>query len=417
MGPLRVYFQGSLLLIPGVVDLATLRNNFGGAVMRILHVTVEYPPVIYGGLGTAVGGVVEASAGAGLQVAVLLVRDAPGAGYGGVPPANRNSEVIGAGGPPVVTVGWADAASTAVALTRAWRPDVLHLHVFWLWRLAEEVRRATGVPVVYTVHSLDRAEYEVGEGPPECLTQWDLQAATIGGADRVIALTSSERTLVSTYCPDATPRVRVVGNGISINRTARRSSSAAAPLVLFSGRFVDRKGIRDLLAAIPTVLAAAPTTRFVLAGGARGETAEQMDRWWRPSSLEGDPRVTFTGWLNAEEMTAWYRKADILVVPSWYEPFGMVVLEGMLHGLAIAAANVGGPSEILVDGVTGRLFPPRDVAALSQVLIALAGSRSARRRLGRQARLEVTRSWAWPRILPTLCNVYYELTPVERGAA
>src|SRR5215203_166500 len=158
----------------------------------------------------------------------------------------------------------------------------------------------------------------------------------------------------------------------------------------------NRKGIRDLLAAIPTVLTAAPTTCFVLAGGARGQTAAQMDRWWRPSGLEGDPRVTFTGWLDAEEMAAWYGKADILVVPSWYEPFGMVVLEGMLHGLAIAAANVGGPSEILVDGVTGRLFPPRDVPALGQVLIELAGSRSVRRRLGRQARREVARCWAWP---------------------
>jgi len=385
--------------------------------MRVLHVTVEYPPVIYGGLGTAVGGVVQASIGDGLEVTVLLVRDGSGAGYGGVPPVENASEVVAIGGPRVVTVGWAEAASVAVELTRAWGPDVLHLQVFWLWPLVDAVRRETGVPVVYTVHSLDRAEYEVGEGPPECLTQWDLQAATIGGADRVIALTARERTLVSMYCPDATPRVRVLGNGITINRIVRRSSSHAAPLVLFSGRFVDRKGIRDLLAAIPTVLTAAPTTCFALAGGARGQTAAQMDRWWRPSGLERNPRVTFTGWLDAEEMAAWYGKADILVVPSWYEPFGMVVLEGMLHGLAIAAANVGGPSEILVDGVTGRLFPPRDVPALGQVLIELAGSRSVRRRLGRQARREVARSWAWPRVLPTLRSVYHELTPMEGSAA
>ena len=271
--------------------------------------------------------------------------------------------------------------------------------------------------MVYTVHSLDRAEYEVGEGPPECLTQWDLQAATITGADRVIALTASERRLVSAYCPDASSRVRVVGNGIAINRTTRRPSTPGGPVVLFSGRFVDRKGIRDLLAAIPTVLAAVPATRFVLAGGARGSTAQEMDRWWRPSGLEGDARVTFTGWLDGEEMTDWYRTADVLVVPSWYEPFGMVVLEGMLHGLAIAAADVGGPSEILVDGVTGRLFPPRDATALTHVLIQLAGSRSLRRRLGRQARAEVSRSWAWPLVLPGLRNVYDELAPVERSAA
>jgi glycosyltransferase involved in cell wall biosynthesis len=78
--------------------------------------------------------------------------------------------------------------------------------------------------------------------------------------------------------------------------------------------------------------------------------------------------VYFTGWLSAEELAAWYQKADILVVPSWYEPFGMVVLEGMLYGLPIVASNIGGPAEILGDGRTGILVPPRDPAALAAYL-------------------------------------------------
>src|SRR5215475_10689153 len=100
--------------------------------MRILHMTVEYPPVIYGGLGTAVGGLVQASAAAGLDARVLLVNDGAGAGYrpaaatGPVPHAEAEGEV------PVVTTKWAAAHQQASALIRAWRPDVLHLHVFWL---------------------------------------------------------------------------------------------------------------------------------------------------------------------------------------------------------------------------------------------------------------------------------------------
>lgn len=298
-----------------------------------------------------------------------------------------------------------------MTLIRAWRPDVLHLHVFWLWPVVAALQRDTGVPVVYTVHSLDRAEYEMGHGPPECLTQWEAQAATIRGADRIITLTRSEQNLVAEYCPDACAKVRVVGNGIAVPAAATRSLRSGGPLVLFTGRFVDRKGVRELLAAIPRVLTASPRTRFVLAGGQRGCTAEQMDRWWRPEQLRGCTRVEFTGWLGVEQMTGWYRRAAVLVVPSWYEPFGMVVLEGMLHGVAIAAADVGGPAEILTHDVTGLLFRPRDVPALADALVQLVTNAPLRRRLGQAGQHEVRKSWAWPRILDQMRRVYQEIVP------
>ena len=61
-------------------------------------------------------------------------------------------------------------------------------------------------------------------------------------------------------------------------------------------------------------------------------------------------------WLTSEQLAAWYTRADILVVPSWYEPFGMVILEGMLYGLAIVAALAGGPKEILIGERTGLFY-------------------------------------------------------------
>jgi Glycosyl transferase 4-like domain len=105
------------------------------------------------------------------------------------------------------------AIADAVELEKAWRPDLIHVHAFWLAHVALAVRGSTGVPIVYTVHSLDRAEYELGLGPPECLTQWNTQSNLIEVADRIIALTDDERDLISDYCPGANGRVRVVGNG------------------------------------------------------------------------------------------------------------------------------------------------------------------------------------------------------------
>ncbi|MGH8570884.1 MAG: glycosyltransferase family 4 protein, partial [Gammaproteobacteria bacterium] len=268
------------------------------------------------------------------------------------------------------------AEETGVRWVQPWRPDVLHLHSFWLWPVARAMRERTGVPLVYTVHSLDRAEYEIGQGPPECVTQWKTQESTIVSADRIVALTRSERELIAAYLPTARERVRVVGNGIddcpAAPMAVHRRRQNNTPLVLYTGRFVERKGMRELLAAIPLVLARKRGTRFVLTGGHRHCSGEDMARYWLPSGFEPcRDRVHFTGWLSPAALAPWYREADVLVVPSWYEPFGMVVLEGMLYGLPIAAADVGGPAEILEHEHTGLLFPPRDAGALADAPVRL----------------------------------------------
>src|SRR5215203_3737897 len=90
----------------------------GGGLMRVLHVTVEYPPLVYGGLGTAVGGLVEASADGGLEVAVLLVGDGPRRGYDALAPIDVSSLIAAASDPQVVAVGWAEATTAAVDLVR-----------------------------------------------------------------------------------------------------------------------------------------------------------------------------------------------------------------------------------------------------------------------------------------------------------
>jgi glycosyltransferase involved in cell wall biosynthesis len=94
-------------------------------------------------------------------------------------------------------------------------------------------------------------------------------------------------------------------------------------------------------------------------------------------------RVQFTGWQSPVNVAKWYEAADILVAPSRYEPFGMVMLEGMLYGLAVLAADVGGPSEILEHGRTGLLFPACDVQALSSALLWLIEHPVERQTLGR----------------------------------
>jgi len=385
--------------------------------MRVLHLTTEFPPLIYGGLGTAVGGLVKASASAGIATGVMLFGQNVGAAYGKFVPApqlltSASVRPSRAGGTIIFEVSWFQDAKVIARVAARWQPDILHLHSFWLWPIAQALREQLGKPLVYTVHSLDRAEYELGQGPPECLTQWTGQEAVIRCADRIIALTRSERELLKQYCPDVDKRVRVVGNGIDYvpvpHKAGRRAGNV--PLVLFSGRFVERKGIHELIAAMRLVLKELPLVRFVLAGGYRDCPAAHMEAWLLPSRLRQHwKQIHFTGWLTPTQMTEWYLAADIIVVPSWYEPFGMVVLEGMLYGLAVAASAIGGPAEILDDGRTGLLFAPRDAASLAAAILRLARDPNMCARLGAAAAGEVREKWLWPRIVEKMRNVYEEL--------
>jgi glycogen(starch) synthase len=239
-----------------------------GRQMRVLHLTTEFPPVIYGGLGTAVGGWVNASARAGIEVAVQLVEGplALGAGSYGSGAVSRSSRTrpgeIRHDGVTFFQCSWANAVELGIRWVREWQADIVHLHTAMLWYLAEAIKVATAAPIVYHVHSVDRAEYEIGQEPNPWLAHSLAQEQAINGSDRLIALTNAEQDLLARYYPDASHKVRVAGNGIDdsakVRELAFHRPCKNSSIIVYSGRLVERKGIRELLAAIPEVLSAAP---------------------------------------------------------------------------------------------------------------------------------------------------------------
>src|SRR5262249_52349890 len=110
----------------------------------------------------------------------------------------------------IFPVPYHDAIAAAMRLVRARQPDIVHIHPVELWPIGKAIQRATGLPIVYTVHSLNLAEYEVGHEPPEILNLWHTQQELITEADRILALTEEERALLLKSCPAAQDRVRVV---------------------------------------------------------------------------------------------------------------------------------------------------------------------------------------------------------------
>lgn len=363
-------------------------------------------------------GLTRALSEAGTRVLVLLVHGEGGGygyGYGYGYAEARSGELlpataVPASGVEVVRLSWGEALENAASIVDVRRARLVHLHSSWLWPIAAAIRAATGLPIVYTAHSIDRAEVEYGEWLPH----GSIQDQVFAHADHVIALSASERRRLRRHYPALDGRVRVVGNGIHTTpRTPVKRHRDGGARVLYVGRFGTRKGVRDVFEAVPAILAGVPEARFVFAGAASPDDGPPEAAAWVPPHLRRHrARMRFLGWQHpgSQAVRRGFATADVLVVPSRYEPFGMVVLEGMLAGQAIVAAGVGGPAELLRHGRNALLYPAGNVDALAAAIVRLLKDVTLRRRLGVAARAEVHARWTWSRVLPALLNVYADVT-------
>ncbi|MEJ7738330.1 MAG: glycosyltransferase family 4 protein [Chitinophagaceae bacterium] len=395
--------------------------------MRVLHITSEYPPVIWGGLGTAVGGLTKALSRESASVGVLLVGGA--LVLGEQPYGSWNTFSVEELKNQFTTQNFVRKANilffhvsldatgeTADLLSDYWVPEIIHLHTAWLLPVAQSIREKCHCPIVFTVHSIDKAEYEVGK----FFNHWDIQERAINESDSIIAISKNEKELLAGYYPHVISKISVAGNGIAESIRAKtiakkREWKTTGLTVLYTGRFVDRKGIRELISAIPQVLSQFPEATFVLAGG-YGGAAEIQKEWLADALGPFKDRIIFTGWLTPDEVNKWYERADILVIPSWYEPFGMVVLEGMLYGLPIVATNVGGPAEILVHNVSALLIPPKNVDALKKSILDLLRDAALRKRLGESASKDVRDKWLWNKAVKKIQKAYADTIIISRVA-
>ena len=380
--------------------------------MRILMLSWEYPPLLVGGLGRHVHALATALAAAGHEVTVVT-RHAPGAlreEY-----AEGVRIVRAADDPPAFEVPDGDLLAWALAMNhaltrsalRACRTggyDVVHAHDWLVAYAAVTARDHLDVPLVATVHATESGRHQGFLPHPH--------NRTIDGIERWLAQEAARTIVCSEYMRGevgrlfAAERVDVVANGVDALRwqarpraieAARRRYAADGPLVTFAGRLVYEKGVQHLLAAVPVLAERHPGLRVVIAG----------DGPYRPSlEAASAAGVTFTGFLGGHDLTALMGASDCYVVPSIYEPFGMVALEAAAAGTPVAVAGTGGLDEIVEHGVTGVKFAPADPSALAQAVAAVLGDRDYARRLARAARARVRADLAWPGIAARTAGVY-----------
>ncbi len=252
------------------------------------------------------------------------------------------------------------------------------------------------------------------KGDPEVPTLIELERLTYRRAPHFLAcgpaIVEEIETAYGVTLGDE--RVGFVPHGIADRAgTVEPEHWAGRVEVLFVGRLEDRKGIDTLLAAIPGVVRAHPEVGFTIVGEdsrpmtdgrTHRQRFEQSKAW-----AEVADHVRFLGRVPDEDLYRLYAGCDVLVAPSRYESFGLILLEAMQFAKPVIASATGGMAEIVEDGETGLLVPPGDAAALARAIEDLVSSGERRSRLGAAGRERFER-WYRSEVMVEGANRFYD---------
>jgi len=285
----------------------------------------------------------------------------------------------------------------------AGHPDLIHVHAYgyfptFVGGLAQMLKH---VPLVATTHC------DPGSGSlSKRFLDLALPALTIRRAHRIIALTRSEAAyLARVGIPEN--RIRIVPNGVDLEEfpmSANPPRNEPKTRVLFVGRgYLRQKGLLDLVRATGLV-SRDLDIRLVIAGEDWGGH-ESIRSLARKSKLHD--RIEIVGPLSRPDLLHEYASADILVLPSQFESFPIVLLEAMAAGLPVVATRVGGIPDILDEGETGVLVEPGNPLTLAKALEGLVRDGPSRRNMGRRARAKAM-DFSWGTIVPKIRQVYKE---------
>src|SRR6266516_2600511 len=394
--------------------------------MRALILSWEYPPLIEGGLARHVRKLAEGLASAGVEVHVLtrggeespveeLVEDVA---IHRVLEPSRPRELG-------EFVAWvermnADMLAAGVELGDRHSFDVDHGHDWLVAMACDHLARRFGATLVTTIHATEHGRHQgwVNEHPQSHIH--GVERWITNRADRVITCSYYMREQVADIFGVPESRITVIPNGIDpgdllasadaeLARLRREFAAPGERLVLLIGRLVYEKGFQIALAAMPELIARLPGTRFLVAGS--GTHEDELRR--QAEDLGLLEHGTFLGWIGDDVLHSLYRIADVCVVPSIYEPFGLVALEAMASGCPCIVADTGGLREIVPgDERVGLRFNGGDAEHLATMVERLLTDDDLRDRLVAEASEHVLR-FDWADVARQTAAVYAGL----RGAA
>src|SRR5918995_83778 len=389
--------------------------------MRPLILSWEYPPLIEGGLARHVRKIAENLADQGAEPHVLTrgheespsEEEVNGVMIHRVREPKRPREL----GEFVTWIEHmnADMLAAGVELGDRYDFDVVHGHDWLVAVAGDHLAKRFRCPLVVTIHATEYGRHQgwVDKHPQSHIH--GVERWITNRADHVITCSHYMREQVADIFGVEEERISVIPNGIDpddlpsqpAEDLARLRSEFAAPeekLVLLIGRLVYEKGFQLALEAMPRVIEEAPGTRFLVAGSGTHEA--ELKR--QAEELGLMDHGTFLGWIGDDVLHSLYRIADLTVVPSIYEPFGLVALEAMASECPCIVADTGGLREVVPHEEVGLRFRAHDPDALADVAIRVLRDDELGQKLVAEA-YEHVRRFDWLDVAERTAAVYDDL--------
>jgi glycogen synthase len=398
---------------------------------RVLILSWEYPPVIEGGLARHVHKLAEELVRQGTVVDVLT----RGGGDRSWSGQNVVEERAGVNVHRVREPGWPreldrfvawvgqmndDMLAAGETLAEEYSYDLVHGHDWLVAHACVALSDRLEIPYVTTIHATEHGRHQGWVQEPPQSHIHAVERGMAKRADSVITCSHYMRGHVADIFDIDERRITVIPNGIDprdlrpVEDLQALRSEFATPrekLVLLVGRLVYEKGFQLALQALPGVIERVGDVRFLVAGSGTHEVALKAQARRLGLCEQG----TFLGWIGDDALHSLYRVADLCVVPSIYEPFGLVALEAMASGCPCIVADTGGLREVVPAGErVGLRFNGGDAEHLGVMIERLLVDEQLRDRLVAEASEHVLQ-FDWADVAQRTRGIYSELVPRKEG--
>ena len=282
------------------------------------------------------------------------------------------------------------------------RYDLIHSHYWLSGIVAIELSRLWNSPHFATFHTLARTKQRARAGELESDLRAHAEQRIIELADAVVVSTSIEKEDIARLYQVNCTSIEVIPPGVNTDlfhpadtRMARQKLNLGnRRTILYVGRIEPLKGLDILLKAI-ALLNDSTGANLIIVGGSLEKDAELERLNTLANNLDISDIVTFTGSVDQEYLPDYYNAADVFVLPSWYESFGLAALEAMACGTPVVVSRVGGLTTFVEHGKTGHLVPWRCPEAFARSLETLLANPALRNAMGTAARRKaLSLSWA-----------------------
>jgi glycogen(starch) synthase len=390
---------------------------------RVLILSWEYPPIVEGGLARHVRKLAEGLVAQGADVHVLT----RGGGHRPAEEVRHGVTVHRVAEPDFpkndldAFIAWvedmnSDLAAAGERLGERLDFDLVHSHDWLVAPAAEQLKDSFGTPWLVTVHATEHGRHQgwVRKHPQSYIHR--IEREMVRSADRVITCSDFMRGHVNRVFRVPKRKITTIQNGIDatdldpaepVDLDALRERFAAPDekLILLVGRLVYEKGFHLALEALRPVIRRLGNVRFVVCGTGTAEA----DLKEQARKLGLMKHGSFIGWTGDDMLHSLYKVADLCVVPSIYEPFGLVALEAMASGCLCLVADTGGLREVVPeDGTAALRFRARDPKSLATMLEKMLTDADLRERLIAEAREHVLQ-FDWAEVALETARVYDDL--------